>query len=176
MPGKEIIQLYIKDVESNVIRPEKELKGFKKVKLLPAEEKEVTFTLDERAFAYYNIDTRGWHTECGEFVILVGKSSRDIVLRDTVYVKSPVPMKNIHRNSTVGDVMENPAASEILKSAIQKLVQMHPHFRVAEGDAMETFTEMMRYMPLRNLVSFSSGAITEEMLENLIKKMNLEHK
>jgi len=150
MPGKEIIQLYIKDVESNVIRPEKELKGFKKVKLLPAEEKEVTFTLDERAFAYYNIDTRGWHTECGEFVILVGKSSRDIVLRDTVYVKSPVPMKNIHRNSTIGDVMENPAASEILKSAIQKLVQMHPHFRVAEGDAMETFTEMMRYMPLRN--------------------------
>jgi len=54
MAGKEIVQLYVKDVKSSVRRPEKELKGFEKVFLNPGEEKTVTFTLDKRAFAYYN--------------------------------------------------------------------------------------------------------------------------
>ena len=47
MTGKEVIQLYVRDVESSVIRPEKELKGFEKVELKPGEEKTVTFELDK---------------------------------------------------------------------------------------------------------------------------------
>jgi len=52
--GKEILQLYGKDVTTSVIRQEKELKGFEKVELQPAEEKTLTFLLDKQAFAYYN--------------------------------------------------------------------------------------------------------------------------
>ncbi|CAH2713138.1 Thermostable beta-glucosidase B [Neobacillus rhizosphaerae] len=72
--GKETVQLYIKDLESSVIRPEKELKGFEKVQLQPDEEKTVTFTLDKRAFAYYDVELKDWHVETGEFEILIGKS------------------------------------------------------------------------------------------------------
>src|SRR4051794_31416877 len=61
--GKEIVQLYVKDLESSVIRPEKELKGFEKVQLQPGEEKMVIFTLDKRAFAYYNVELKDWHVE-----------------------------------------------------------------------------------------------------------------
>ena len=57
-----------------MIRPEKELKGFEKVQLQPDEEKTVTFTLDKRAFAYYDVELKDWHVETGEFEILIGKS------------------------------------------------------------------------------------------------------
>ena len=88
--GSEIAQVYVKDSESTVFRPEKELKGFKKVFLAPAEEKEVTITLDKRAFAYYNVNLHDWHVETGAFEVLVGASSRDIKLSATVNVESTV--------------------------------------------------------------------------------------
>ncbi len=88
--GSEIAQVYVKDSESTVFRPEKELKGFKKVFLAPSEEKEVSITLDKRAFAYYNVNLHDWHVETGAFEILVGASSRDIKLSATVNVESTV--------------------------------------------------------------------------------------
>ena len=173
MPGKEVVQLYVRDVESSVIRPEKELKGFEKVELNPGEEKEVVFTLDKRAFAYYDVELKDWHVESGEYEILVGKSSRDIVLKDTVYVKSTVQIrKKFHRNSTIGDVMKDPVASEVFKPMIQQFIKRHPIFASSEKNVIKMFTEMMKYMPLRNLISFSNGAITEEMLESIIQRIN----
>ena len=80
------------DVESTVIRPVKELKGFDKVDLQPGETKTVTFTLGKRAFAYWNTQIHDWHVESGEFRILVGKSSRDIQLEETVTVESTVKL------------------------------------------------------------------------------------
>lgn len=94
--GAEVVQLYVSDVESTIYRPVKELKGFKKVYLEVGEEKEVTFTLDSRAFAYYNVLINDWHIESGDFSIMIGASSRDIKLTATVNVTSlnpdaPVP-------------------------------------------------------------------------------------
>jgi beta-glucosidase len=89
--GKEIVQLYVKDVESTVFRPEKELKGFAKVELAPGEETRVTIELNWRAFAYYNTDLNDWHVETGIFQILAGASSGDIRLDKTVEVISTGP-------------------------------------------------------------------------------------
>ncbi len=72
LAGKEVVQLYVKDVASSISRPEKELKGFEKVELQSGEEKAVSFTLDKRAFAYYNVELADWHVESGEFEVLVG--------------------------------------------------------------------------------------------------------
>jgi beta-glucosidase len=76
--GKEVVQLYVRDVQSSLPRPPKELKGFRKVSLQPAESATVAFTLDSRAFAFYDPDEARWVVEPGEFEILVGSSSRDI--------------------------------------------------------------------------------------------------
>ena len=86
--GKEIVQLYVRDVDSTVFRPEKELKEFAKVHLNPGEETLVSFTLDRRAFAYYSTALSDWHVESGEFEILVGASARDIRLSGKVRVES----------------------------------------------------------------------------------------
>ncbi|NTU62834.1 MAG: beta-D-glucoside glucohydrolase [Chloroflexi bacterium] len=79
--GKEVAQLYVRDVQASVQRPVKELKGFAKVSLLPGEEKTVAFELNERALAYYDPDRKAWVAEPGEFEVLIGSSSRDIRLR-----------------------------------------------------------------------------------------------
>lgn len=86
--GAETVQLYVKDVKSTAFRPEKELKGFKKVFLKAGEETTVTLELSKRAFAYYNVNIHDWHVESGDFNILVGASSRDIKLEAKVKVNS----------------------------------------------------------------------------------------
>jgi beta-glucosidase len=88
MVGKEIIQLYVRDVESSAFRPQKELKGFAKVELQPGEETEVSINLTPRAFAYYNTDLKDWVIESGVFEILVGASSQGHLLSATVEVSS----------------------------------------------------------------------------------------
>ncbi len=88
VPGYEIVQLYVADKESTIYRPEKELKGFKKIWLNPDEEKEIAFELSKRAFAFYNVNINDWCVESGDFDILVGASSADIRLSATVNVNA----------------------------------------------------------------------------------------
>ena len=88
--GAEIAEIYVADKESTIFRPKKELRAFTKVFLKAGEEKEVTVELGKRAFAYYNVNIGVWHVETGAFEILVGASSRDIRLTETVNVTSTV--------------------------------------------------------------------------------------
>ena len=84
--GKEVVQLYVRDTQTTVFRPDKELKGFAKVDLQPGEEKEVRITLGRRAFAFYDMGSKDWVVEAGDFEILVGASSRDIRLTDIIHL------------------------------------------------------------------------------------------
>lgn len=82
--GKEIAQVYVKDVECSVDRPEKELKGFVKVALAPKEKKKVSVTLTDEAFRFYSVAEKSWKIEPGEFQIMVGSSVRDIKLQSKI--------------------------------------------------------------------------------------------
>ncbi|MGG5736961.1 MULTISPECIES: glycoside hydrolase family 3 C-terminal domain-containing protein [Bacillus cereus group] len=173
--GKEIVQLYIKDVESTMIRPEKELKGFEKIELQPGEEKTVNFTLNKRSFAYYNVELKDWHVETGEFEILVGKSSKEIVLQDNMHVQSTtIIRKPVHRNTLLGDIFVDPILAPIAKGLMEKALKDSPFASMAEGDSdtSEMMGAMLNYMPLRALVNFSAGAFTEEMLSEIIGILN----
>jgi beta-glucosidase len=80
-PGAEVVQLYVSDKAASLPRPPKELKGFVRVQLNPGESQPVVFTLDQRAFAFYDPLQSDWVVEPGEFEILVGASSADIRLK-----------------------------------------------------------------------------------------------
>lgn len=82
--GQEVVQLYVADPEASVARPEKELKGFAKLELQPGESRELEFTLDSRAFAFYDVVTHDWRVEPGAFLVLAGASSRDIRLQGKI--------------------------------------------------------------------------------------------
>ncbi|MEL6968956.1 MAG: glycoside hydrolase family 3 C-terminal domain-containing protein [Bacteroidota bacterium] len=84
MAGAEVVQLYVKDDESAVERPEKELKAFAKVMLEPGASERVEMTLKDGAFSYYDEEQKQWVMEPGVFTIMVGSSSRDIHLEQTL--------------------------------------------------------------------------------------------
>lgn len=75
--GAEVVQVYVRDVESSLPRPLQELKAFRKVSLKPGEHQTISLPLTREAFAFYD-PARGWVAEAGKFVIAIGSSSRDI--------------------------------------------------------------------------------------------------
>jgi beta-glucosidase len=79
--GAEVVELYVHDGHSSVDRPTQELKGFRRVDLAPGETKDVQFTLDRGAMAFYSAAKKDWLAEPGQFDVLVGSSSRDIKLK-----------------------------------------------------------------------------------------------
>jgi beta-glucosidase len=81
-PGAEGVQAYLADVEARVDRPPKELRGFEKVHLDPGETTTVDLAFDGRDAAFYDVDRGEWVVEPGEFEVLVGRSARDVRLRE----------------------------------------------------------------------------------------------
>ena len=85
--GKDVIQCYVRDLESSIDRPNKELKAFQKVTLEPNESKLIKFSLDETALSFFAPDYNSWIVEQGKFEILIGSSSRDIRSRKIINFK-----------------------------------------------------------------------------------------
>lgn len=79
--GAETVQLYIQDIESSENRPQKELKGFKRISLKASETKQIEMTIDKKDLSFWSEVTRNWHIENGSFNVLIGTSAADIVLR-----------------------------------------------------------------------------------------------
>jgi beta-glucosidase len=79
--GAEVAQVYVGDAHSLVSRPAKELRGFTRIELKPGETKRVKVMLNQRALSYYDVNTRRWRAEPGDFDVLVGPSSAEIALR-----------------------------------------------------------------------------------------------
>lgn len=84
--GAEVAQLYVSKPGAEVFRPEKELKGFKKVFLKAGESKEVMIPYDDKTFRYWNVLTNQWETEGGTYRIMVGACVADIRLETEVTV------------------------------------------------------------------------------------------
>lgn len=78
--GEEVVQLYIRDISGEVVRPMKELKGFKKLELAAGESQEVTFTITEEQLRYHHSDL-SFSSDKGQFALFVGSNSRDVAER-----------------------------------------------------------------------------------------------
>ncbi|HMB21310.1 MAG TPA: glycoside hydrolase family 3 C-terminal domain-containing protein [Anaerolineales bacterium] len=112
--GKEVVQVYVRDVASTMARPKKELKAFAKIELAPRQTKTVTFTLDREAFWYFNVAQNTWAIEPGEFEILVGASSRDIRLSAGFTLLPPPRASRLHTGLTVGKLLDDPDGRALL--------------------------------------------------------------
>lgn len=165
--GKEIVQLYIRPEKPDVIRPLKELKGFQKVALEPGAEKDVVFTLDRRAFAYYEPKISDWHAQSGAYEILIGKSSRDIVLRQTVQFVSTGKIQDIKftEHSTVNDILDCPDKAE-------KLDAFFAQFNFMDCKRLKDLPILFREMPLRSLLVFTPDGFQYAVLNEMLKILN----
>lgn len=84
--GKEVAQLYVREITKEVYRPFKELKAFKKVFIKAHSKEKVELILDKSAFAYYSVSKDKWQVKSGVFEVLVGKSAEEIVLSKKIIV------------------------------------------------------------------------------------------
>lgn len=177
--GKEVVQLYVSPTASHIIRPIIELRAFDKIALEPGETKTVTFTLDKRAFAYWNTTLHDWHVVGGEYTIHIGKSVRNLVLSTSVAVEATVQIPVVYSfNSTVGDIMRNPKGKAILEAAQAQMFEGTQALEMAEnaqdGSGVindEMMQATMEGMPLRQMLSFIPG-MKREMIQQLIDALN----
>ncbi len=172
--GREVVQLYIAPVDSDVVRPVRELRGFEKISLACGEESTVTFTLDMRAFAYWNTQIHDWYVEDGNYKIQIGRNADEIVMETVVHVHGTKEIPKVYSwNSCLGELMRDPHAQEIMKPLMQGMVQGS---NLEETDSSgvinsEMMTAMLENMPLRQLLSFIPG-MNREMLEQMIHSLN----
>jgi len=75
--GKEVVQLYTRQMVGSITRPVKELKGFQKVELKAGESKKITFTINSNDLKFYNSDLK-FAAEPGDYKIFIGTNSRDV--------------------------------------------------------------------------------------------------
>jgi beta-glucosidase len=161
--GKEVVQVYVRDRESRLARPDKELKGFAKVALQPGESKTVSIPLDFRAFAYYDPAHGQWVTEDGEFDILVGASSADIRGCATVTLQSTLQLPTLlNDESTVRKWLGDPAGEQILRPIFDELMKNGGLFNTNDpsDDPMDLISFMLD-TPLRSFFHFQEGSLTQ---------------
>ena len=177
--GKAVIQLYVGDKESSVFRPVRELKGFEKISVQPGEAKDVSFTLDKRAFAYWNTELHDWTVEPGDFTIEIGRSSRDIALDASVTVNSAVKInRHYDMNSIFMDILADPHAAAVFKPVLDGMRAAFIPADTEQTDAAkEAITEemglaMFNYMPLRSILSFAGEKADPSLLEQLLNTLN----
>ncbi len=84
--GKEVVQLYIRDLIGSVTRPVLELKGFEMIELQPDETKKVTFTINEKTIEFFTANSK-WEAEAGDFKVFIGGNSAETLKGDFQFVK-----------------------------------------------------------------------------------------
>ncbi len=176
--GKEAVQLYVGVPDSDARRPVRELKGFEKIYLEPGEEKEVSFVLDGRAFAYYEPKIHDWFVESKTALIEIGASSRDIRLSGSVTIQSAQELPlHVTLSTTIGELMRIRKGREFVAKLMAGMGMGAAAETTTEGkeDAMGAGGEKMRRqmmfeMPLSALSAY--GVMPLEALKGLVESLN----
>jgi beta-glucosidase len=170
LAGKEVVQVYVHDRKSKLVRPPKELKGFAKIELQPGETKTVNFALDFRSFAYYDPAYKGWVTEDGDFDILIGSSSADIRFSETVTLSSSLALPCLlNRESTIRDWMNDPRGREVFQSMYDMMAQ-GMRSAMGSGDGGNEFIGMdidkfFLEMPPLSILQFQEAFLPKPAIE-----------
>ncbi|MBP5441987.1 MAG: glycoside hydrolase family 3 C-terminal domain-containing protein [Treponema sp.] len=170
--GKEVVQLYVSDKTKTAVRPVKELKGFEKIFIPAGKSQEVSFVIDKRSLAWFDVELNDWYASTGEYEILVGPSSADLPctakIKFTTSVKRPL---EITHDTPLGDLLADENTAGIIKEMQKRTVT---DLAAGNESAAEALNEEMNMAmadasPLRNLFVWSRFPVEEydELLEKL---------
>ena len=162
--GREVAQLYIRNLTSAVDMPWQELKSFQKVTLQPGASQVVHFTLKRRNFAWYNSQAHKWQVDNGSYEIRIGQSSRQIELRQTIEVQLGVePKEDLNLNTYLKDIiyredLQKPLAQAGLQASIDQILTAQSNSTLLEN------------MPLRALVMLGAKMSQIQTFLHLVRQ------
>lgn len=160
--GADVVQLYVRDVESSAARPVRELKGFDKITLEPGQSRTVQIALDERAFAFWSQRHGDWVVGAGEFVVEIARNSRDVVLQESLVLDAPAVAEPLTIDSGAGVWAQHPRAMELVRE----------HYARPDGTLPGLFgnDELMTVIgnfPLSRLIIFPGEPYERDVLEKI---------
>ena len=164
----ETVQVYVAPGKAAVARPKHELKGFRKVFLKAGESAEISFDLDERAFAYWSEKFNDWHVEAGEYTVEVGTSSRDIAGVAMVALDGDGKAEPLTEWSTFGEWSCDPVGSKVV-AAVYAAGESGELPKLPDNDMMRMFLRSMPINSMPMLMSDGGKAITAFMLDEYAK-------
>ncbi|MDB4106495.1 glycoside hydrolase family 3 C-terminal domain-containing protein [Alphaproteobacteria bacterium] len=176
----EIVQLYVHDVQSTAYRPERELKGFQKIQLQAGETASLNFTLDQRAFAYFDVSTDDWEIEAGDFEILFAASSVDVRARLALHLNEDMG-RNIARLTEPPYTLMDDAALRTLGLTITPPDNIRPyHANTTLGDIRHHWLGKRLVAGVFKAVGATLGeasnkdtAVLKKMREEMVLSMRL---
>lgn len=176
--GKAVVQIYVAPPKGDVRRPVRELKAFTKVMVNPHERLEVSFTLDKRAFAYYDTDINDWYVLPGEYQIQVCQDAATVSDYAVVKITPAAPKKIVYNvNSVFSDVYQNPEATKVFEEYVAKFSKNKNTTANAVAGSFEVLIDQntgrfIDDMPLRSLVNLGDGKTTVDELQEMIEALN----
>ncbi|WP_448808259.1 glycoside hydrolase family 3 C-terminal domain-containing protein [Agromyces bauzanensis] len=166
--GAEVVQVYTALPGSAVVRAPRELKGFTKVVLAAGESRSVEVRVRRADLAHWDTRIDAWTVEGGAYTVQVGASSRDIRATASVEVEGDSVRIPLTMNSSMGEVMAHPVASQLIGQAL-----------AASGDGTTTalmadpsLFKMMASFPIGRLASFPGMPFGREHVEQLLAAAN----
>jgi beta-glucosidase len=164
--GAQVLQLYIKPVNSSAVRPIKELKAFKKVRLESGAGQTVTFVLDRDAFSWFDEEHHRWIMESGKYELLCGISSESIKARTEVDISGGDRALVYNKLTAVEWVSKDPHTPEIAKNYGEPLIKsLFPD---------NVMGELGGAMPIYRLTegAFGPPALSGEQLTAFLSELN----
>ncbi|MGV9637865.1 glycoside hydrolase family 3 C-terminal domain-containing protein [Nocardia rhamnosiphila] len=168
--GREVVQVYTSPVTSSMSRPPRELGGFATVELDPGAADEVTVRIPRREFARWHEPAGRWIVEGGDYILFIGRSSRDLPVRVTVRVDGDEVRVPLTRESAFAEVMANPVARQELGAKLGPLIG-EPGSS-AGTDLGVDMARMIGSIPIGRIALNLGGLMTAEELDDLLARAN----
>ncbi|MGO2746126.1 glycoside hydrolase family 3 C-terminal domain-containing protein [Microbacterium sp.] len=169
--GREVVQVYVSPVSSEVERAPRELKGFASVEIAAGETADVQVNVRRADLAYWDIRVDRWTVEGGDYRVEVGASSRDIRSSTTIEVAGDEVVVPLTMNSSVGEVLAHPVAGPVAKQAMDAMMADLAPMDAAGASMMEgedAMQKMMASFPIGRIALFTGDASVTDQIEQLI--------
>ena len=170
--GSQVVQIYVRDIESSVDRPEKELKDFAKIELAPGEEKVLIRELDRKAFEFFSTNMNRWVVEDGDFEIMLGVSAAEILYTEKVRVRSSERVMIYDRFTPIQWFLED----EYLEQAAEDFPEeIRKGFKFSRGSVWGLLAAFPIYRLAYSGMLILPHGITMEGVDRLISRLNELH-
>jgi beta-glucosidase len=165
--GKEVVQLYVGDVEASVARPPRELRAFAKVDLDAGQSETLTFQLEARDFSYWSSTARDWVLEPGEFTLAIGASSRDLRLTTTLRIAAPVRPVALDAMASLDEWLADPAGSAALREIVGTDGTGRPHGILGDDE----LRAVVGNFPIGALTAFPGTGLDQGTVDELLRRV-----